>query len=200
MSTVRVRIFVRRLLPFSVFICASLALLVLATRDGSVSAPNPSTGHAGARAQLARRLPEISFNGHRLADVVLFFNDLSGARIEVKWDALEAEGVTRDSPVVARLKDCRFSKCLATVLNDVGARRARLTYYASPDGTWVITTRADYVARYTVCRVYDVRDLLLYDAVPQTRAERNDALLALIRDTIDPTAWRESGGPFTITA
>jgi hypothetical protein len=58
----------------------------------------------------------------------------------------------------------------------------------------------DELAKYTVIRVYDVRDLVERELVLSSKLKKDlasdtsDALIRLIQGTIDPTSWRDNGG------
>ena len=50
--------------------------------------------NAPALKSLSRTLPEISFDGNSLGDVIDFLHDVTGQAIDVNWQALDAAGVT----------------------------------------------------------------------------------------------------------
>jgi hypothetical protein len=66
-----------------------------------------------------RVLPEVSFSGVALADVIDFMRDVTGKNIFVNWRELEAAGIKKDSPVEARLRNTTLSTTLKAVLESV---------------------------------------------------------------------------------
>jgi hypothetical protein len=64
---------------------------------------------------LRKRLPELHFNANGFADVVDFLRDVTGANIYVDWPAFEKNGVPRDTPISARLRDIPFQQALQLV-------------------------------------------------------------------------------------
>ncbi|HEV2296451.1 MAG TPA: hypothetical protein VGR35_21585 [Tepidisphaeraceae bacterium] len=108
---------------------------------------------------LERRLPELKLDAVPFSDVIDALRDLTNANIFVNWRALEAEGVDRAAPVTARLRDVRFSKALDTILADVGGGTVTLGYTID-EGVITISTVTD-LARNTLTRVYDIRDLII---------------------------------------
>lgn len=209
-----------------------------------------------ANSALNRTLPEVKFQGSSLKDCVDFLRDVSGANIHVNWRALEAAGVTGDTPVNMRLREVSLRKILTTLLNEAGPGGI-LTFYTS-EGVIEVTT-GELADKEMITRVYPVDDLIMevpdFTDAPNfsldqtgsgssgsgggsrggggrsggsssygsgggsgsggglfgstggsgatkekttTKQERADALVAMIRDTIRPEIWRESGGTASI--
>lgn len=86
-----------------------------------------------------RVLPEVSFSGQGVADVMDFLRDVSGANIFVNWNALERAGVKKDAPVTVRLKGTRLSLFIAYILEGIadGKTPLQATY---ADNVITITT------------------------------------------------------------
>jgi type II secretory pathway component GspD/PulD (secretin) len=118
-----------------------------------------STADQATALLLERRLPELKLDAVPFSDVVDGLRDLTNANIFVNWRALEAEGVDRAAPVTARLRDVKFSKALDTILADVGGGTVTLGYTID-EGVITISTETD-LARNTLTRVYDIRDLIV---------------------------------------
>jgi hypothetical protein len=166
-------------------------------RSGSTSATTnvSSESDRAAKEALDRRIAQIDFGGHRLDEAIDMLRNVSGANIFVEWGKLEAAGLTRETPVTARMRGVSLAKALNTVLSDVGGGNVRLAF-AMEAGVIRISTADEINAIDT--RVYDVRDLLVntpdFDSEkapepPTPPAERAAALTKLIRETIDPASW-----------
>lgn len=159
---------------------------------------------------LDRRIPQLDFNRQGLGDTIDELRHMTGADILVDWRALEAVGITRNSPVTARLKNIRLSKAIHMILSDVTGGSTKLAYVATESSIRIST--ADEL-RVLVTKVYDIRDLLVAvpdfepekhqppgahpetkpakpKEVPQTTAQRADAMINLIKETVDPLSWQ----------
>ena len=75
---------------------------------------------------LDRNLPEVNFNGQALSDVFDFLGDVSGSRINANWTSLAAAGISKDSPVVLRVKDLKYPTALRLVLESVTDGKAAI--------------------------------------------------------------------------
>jgi beta-lactamase regulating signal transducer with metallopeptidase domain len=84
-------------------------------------------------AKLNRELPDVSFDGVGLSDVMDFLHDVSRARIEVDWKALEQAGVGRNTPVTAKFHNIKFSKLLYVLLDSVTPKKGKLVYELDKD-------------------------------------------------------------------
>src|SRR5258706_11387111 len=112
---------------------------------------------AAANASLNRLLPEVKFQGSTLKDCFEFLRDVSGANIHVNWRALEAAGVTGDTPVNVRLREVSLRKVLTVLLNESGV--GLLTFYTS-EGVIEVTT-AELADKEMITRVYPIDDLIM---------------------------------------
>jgi hypothetical protein len=111
-----------------------------------------------ANSALNRTLPEVKFQGSSLKDCVDFLRDVSGANIHVNWRALEAAGITGDTPVNMRLREVSLRKILTTLLNEAGPGGI-LTFYTS-EGVIEVTT-GELADKEMITRVYPVDDLIM---------------------------------------
>jgi hypothetical protein len=133
--------------------------------------------------------------------------DQTNVNLLVDWRALEAAGIDRNTPVSTRVRDVKFSKALRIILDHVGGDTVKLSY--AIDGNIVNVSTADSLAKDTVTRVFDIRDIIIevpdYTAeksAPQTqpadpaklRAKNIELVTDLIKETVDPDSWRENGG------
>ena len=131
-----------------------------ATRDQTVAGEqHDNREDRAAQAQLERPLPELNFEGVAFSDVMDFLRDVSGANIFVNWKALETAGIDRTAPVTLKLRNIKFSKALTLILNNVGGGTVALGYTID-EGVISISTQ-DELAKNTITRVYDIRDLII---------------------------------------
>jgi len=119
------------------------------------------------RARLGRRLDKINFDNTEFSDTVRFLRDVSGLKVDVKWDALSASGVEPTTPVNVRMRGTSVDEALRGILDDVGG--VNPVGYTVENGVVTITSQEDLQSR-TVTRVYDIRDLAT--RVPQFQGPR----------------------------
>jgi hypothetical protein len=99
----------------------------LSVQEGVIvisTVPDPAHPRAGVAmgklpAGADRMLPEINFGGQAFSDVIDFLRDVSGLKIQVDWTALKQAGISKDAPVIARVRDVKFSTALRFVLESV---------------------------------------------------------------------------------
>jgi protein involved in polysaccharide export with SLBB domain len=142
----------------------------------------------GMVAMLDRKLPEVTFDGVPLTDVVDFLRDVTGANIFVDWRALEAAGIDRKALVAARLKDVAFKDALAVVLRGVSHD---LRYTIQNGMIQIGTAPAAAKPAQLSVSAYDVGDLVAAAADPKEGAQ---ALANVISQTVRPEFWRGGGG------
>jgi beta-lactamase regulating signal transducer with metallopeptidase domain len=165
--------------------------------------------------RLDRVLPEVTFDGVGLSDVIDFMRDVSGAKIFVNWKSLEAAKIDRNAPVTVRLRNVQLFKALNIILDAAAGGGREKLGYTIDDGVLTIST-ADDLGKNVQVRVYDVRDLLVIppDYIPSqlagglsgpttrpttapagpTREELVKSLQAMIEDTVAPETWKDHGG------
>ncbi|QOV88935.1 hypothetical protein [Humisphaera borealis] len=155
--------------------------IALAVVAGLVTVLPPSTSDVSAQARptqgvakgaMSRRLPDVKLQNVSLGDAIEFIRDVSGANVTVNWRALEAAGVSKETPINVRLNGVSLRKVLATVLNEAGAGTG-LTYIVDED-VIEITTQA-IADQKMYMRIYPIEDLLLeipnFDNVPDFSLE-----------------------------
>jgi len=122
------------------------------------------------QANLNRKIPELSFDEVGFGEVVDFLRGASGANLFVDWKSLEAAGISRNTPVSARMRNISFSKALSVILDAASGGNKKLGFRVE-DGVITITT-ADELSKNVTVRVYDIRDLLVTvpDFIPQVEA------------------------------
>ncbi len=124
------------------------------------------------RQKLGVRVPKLDFNEIKFENVVEFLRDISGLSLHVKWNALQAAGIDKTTPVTVQLRDVTFEKALRVILDDVGG--VNPLSYILDDGVITISTKED-LSRRTVTRVYDIRDLIFrVPNFPGPRIELSD--------------------------
>lgn len=187
------------------------------TAPVAVTTPAEEPGDsASVRAWLARDVGQLDLDGKRLSDVVATLSEAAGgADIIVDWPAVAKVGVTRESTVCGRLRHTTLEKALRELAASVLNSRARLAV-ATVHGVILISTEEDIDAASATTRTYEIKDLLVdvpdFDDVPtlgaapatapadpppaelsMTRRERTDAIIKLVRETVDPPSWDKIG-------
>ena len=118
----------------------------------------PAASAQSARRTLGRVLPEVKFDGVALEECIDFLRDVSGANIHVNWRALEASGITQDTPVTLRLRSVSIAKVLSLLLNEAGG--GDTLAYDMDENVISITTKEQANQRL-ITRIYPVDDLLM---------------------------------------
>ena len=103
-------------------------------------------------------MPSLNLTGVTLSDALEFIRDVSAANVHVNWNALEAAGVAKDTPINIRLQRVSMRKVLNLLLSE-SESGAPLTFYVD-DGVIEITTR-EIADKIMVTRVYPIEDLIL---------------------------------------
>ncbi len=110
-------------------------------------------------------LPRLSlrFDEMPLAEVVTFFRRRTGLNLTVDWRALEAIGVSRDTPVTLTIdKPVPLTQALDLVVdlfNPAAPPTGRVFW--DVDGGIIVLTSGEALDRELVTRVFDVSDLLV---------------------------------------
>ncbi|MGC4030359.1 MAG: hypothetical protein QM754_01240 [Tepidisphaeraceae bacterium] len=125
--------------------------------------------------------------------------------IDVQWDALTKAGWQKESAVSLNLRNVRLSTVLTTAYEHLpeGPNGGKVTeaiqYRVLPSGRIIVTTQSDLLSRFIETKRYPVGDLLVFMPSPEykevpTRAELEDSITSLIRDTIAVGSWAEKPG------
>jgi hypothetical protein len=184
----------------------------------------PSVRQAEADAGLDRIVPDLKFDKTPCAEVFDWLHEQTRANIAVNWQALEAEGIDRTTPITLRLTGLPLRRVIELVGEQMGKGEARITSYASR-GAIEVSTESKW-PRTTVVRIYDVRDIVNAEVearwqIDHPRAvttqppgggnvcfpatERTESLDGiyeavytelgeLIQENLSPEMWREAGG------
>jgi len=141
-------------------VCVTTQREAIAARRADASEAGPVAG----RKPVSRPAPpaEIRFDHLPLSDVVTFFQEATGVNFQVGWNALEAVGITRDTPVSLELSGVTYGRALTAVtdLLSSGKDKYASVYWLVDDGVVRITTGSDLDKDLKV-RILDVTDLLL---------------------------------------
>ena len=130
-----------------------------------------------------------------LKDAVDALRHATGRDIFVNWRALEAAGVSRETKVSIVLAKTTVGQAIQLLLDVAAGARDKLGAVVD-DGVITIST-ADDLAKNTMTRVYNVRDLVAAPDLPggeDRREQRVAALTRLITSTVASKTWRETGG------
>ena len=117
-----------------------------------------SPANRAVRQKLRERQQKLEFTDVPLEQVIEFIRDISGVSIDPRWSALEQAGVTRETPVKVKLSGVTIEKALRTILE--GVSTVTPLGYVIDEGVITISTKDD-LARQTIVRVYDIRDLII---------------------------------------
>jgi hypothetical protein len=159
---------------------------------------------AAAVEVLQRRLPyEFRVEGSLAVVAEAVGTELHPYKIFVNWRTLEDAGVRRDTPVRADVGGLQIDDALVRILAAADGATGTLAFEID-DGVVIVNTK-DELARNTLTRVYDVRDLvggananaspavLLRWADPAQVSAAEAALSNDLAETIDPASWRPCG-------
>ena len=148
----------RRVSPRGFRLLSTLTLALIALAVALPWRNAQATPSGDARRALNTVLPELNLAGVTLADALEFARDVSSANIHVNWPALEAAGVSKDTPVNVRVRNVSLRKVLNLVLSESGSG-VPLTFYID-DGVIEVTTR-ELADRVLITKVYPIDDLIL---------------------------------------
>jgi hypothetical protein len=122
---------------------------------GTTFAVSPNVA---ARKALGTVIPAVNFQNVTLRDAMDFLREVSNVNLHVNWKALDASGVTADTPVNMKLRTVTLRKVMNLLLTEASGG-ATLTWYLE-EGVIEVTTREIADAEmFTI--VYDVSDLLI---------------------------------------
>src|SRR2546421_12433250 len=77
-----------------------------------------NAANAQTRAQLDRVLPAVNFANVTLKDAIDFLRDVSGLNIHLNWKAIEAAGITEDTPINIKLPQGLLREGLGLLLSE----------------------------------------------------------------------------------
>ncbi|MBI5725877.1 MAG: hypothetical protein HZA50_18095 [Planctomycetes bacterium] len=116
---------------------------------------------------------DLNFENVALADVLEFLREKTGLNFFINWNALQASGIGKDTPVSLKASGLSVAKVLNMILDSVSANKGKLErlYWIVEDGVVTITTGESLNQESTV-RMFDIGDLLF--EVPRFTSPRID--------------------------
>jgi hypothetical protein len=139
---------------------------------------------ADARAaQVLRRTLSVKFDNAPLVQALDFIAENAGIDVMPDWKGLEGVGVDRNSPVSLNLRQgAPVEQVLTWILRSAAGGDA--VGYALDHGVIVVAPQ-DRLERMVITRAYPIGGDL---------ANSGQGLEQLVRDTVAPHSWRETGG------
>ncbi len=131
------------------------------TQERLANASGNGLSEADRRTMRALETPvaQVNFEGFRLANVIAFLQEQTGANFDPNWNALDFSGIDQDTPITLRLQNVTAEVVLERVLRQISSDFERITY-AIESGIIVISTERDLQEAVSL-QVYDIRDLLV---------------------------------------
>jgi hypothetical protein len=99
-------------------------VIVISTKEGAdrfataVSVDTSKWDDASQKA-MRKQLPEVTFDGVGLSDVVDFLRDATHANFVVDWNAMEKAGIDKNRPVGAKLRNVAFGDALGMIFQSM---------------------------------------------------------------------------------
>ncbi len=105
---------------------------------------------------------EFSFDNTAVKLVLQFVFDLADVNYHVNWRALEAGGITPDTPITIKAKDITPGRALDMVLDQLSAGKDKLgsVYWIVDEGVVEIST-GDALNQRTKTKTFEIADLLM---------------------------------------
>ncbi|HTW94778.1 MAG TPA: hypothetical protein VMD30_08300 [Tepidisphaeraceae bacterium] len=157
---------------------------------------NPAEAKADALAVAQLERPAYPFRCENAAldEIVAFFGDVSHLNVELDTAALNNAAIDPTSPVTVPLLQNVTNEGVLKAIFAASGYAANLDYQIR-DGTIVIST-PEALNRITICRVFDVRDLL---PAPSTQpTDGADRLIHSIEAGVLPKSWLPEGGQYSL--
>lgn len=182
----------------------------------------PARRQARTEAMLRVRLPEVRLEGVTLAQAVETLRRLSGADLSAEL-ALQTDAA--DEQIDIRLRDVTLDQALTALTGYLQPRASDYIVHFVHDGR-IVLAPADRVGHRPYVRVYDISDIysdlpepapvfdhttptdgssgagaLFNDRSPdvaRTRAEYEEELARLLKESCHPDAWYDAGGPLAM--
>ena len=135
---------------------------------------------------------QLEFVETRLQDVVDYLKSYHGIEIQLDTKALGDVGVATDTPITKSVKNVALRSALQLLLKEHG-----LTYMIQ-DEVLLITTPEE-AENHLETKIYPVADLVLPPNATAESVADFDSLIELLKTTVRPTAWDDTGGAGSIS-
>lgn len=164
----------------------------------------PTTGMTQAIRQALRDVTTLRYQEQPLGDVVAELKDRHKIEIQLDTAALDAAGVTSDTPVTIDVAGLPLGEAL-----DLMLKQLELSFTIR-DEVLLVTTPEEFETQL-VTRIYPVSDLVLAEARAAAGSSNNasgiptkygppvDRLFNVVTSTIAPTSWTDVGGTGAIS-
>lgn len=135
-----------------------------------------ATNEEEARERL-EALMDVDFEETPLTDVAEFLQSRIGVQVLFGKQALDAEGISLDTPVTLKVRRVKASKAIDLILRNVAGGSGNTLAYYLEDGLLFMTTESDprFVKRDMEVHVYNCRDLLRLESFKPEPAAGADA-------------------------
>ncbi len=108
-----------------------------------------------------RQPVQVNFEAIQLSLVIDYLRNITGLNFYVNWPALEAAGVSQETPITLQLSNVPAEQAMRLVLQQAAATAfGEQIGFSVIEGVVQISTMAD-LNRSTDIRIYDIRDLLV---------------------------------------
>src|SRR4051812_1000126 len=178
------------------FVLGTLTIMLLRPA-GAMRPPSPER-ITEAELALERPVGEIDFDNTPLEQAVAALARATGTPIVVDWADLEPKGLKRTEPVTLRARGIPLDEALDRILEPLNAFPDGPITYSAETGKVVVGT-IERVAPRSIVRIYDVRDLLgpetLPDPKPPTTLPASLAGLACYFGPAPPPSTIAAGAP-----
>jgi type II secretory pathway component GspD/PulD (secretin)/tetratricopeptide (TPR) repeat protein len=142
----------------------------ISERRGEPIAFLDTPDNRAALATLESKQVPVEFTDTPLASALAFLQTVSGLNVDVNWEALQAAGVDRDTPLNMRISKASVRAVLDRVLERAGMDSTDPPAWGVQDGIVVVATKS-IINRNKTLVIYDIRDLLVevpdYANVPE---------------------------------
>jgi hypothetical protein len=163
--------------------------------DGLSARERQDSGEA--RKALSTQISEVKFESVTAEEAFAWLARSANATINVNWDVLELEKVSRTKRVRLHLWDVSLAQALSALLGQA-CENATPVSFAAHDRTILVSTSNDLGSKKEIV-IYNVRDLLEIRESDGSAAQGGaEELFPLITRTIAPDSWRDNGGDCSI--
>lgn len=129
--------------------------------QGDMAKSRASLAAGSAKSLLRMRVAEVDWDEQALEDVVEWLREKSEDKVNIlfRWNALEGEGIDRDTIITLRVRRQTVGDILAEVVDQMSPD-GRVTFHGVEDRL-IVSTKQDF-NRKLYLRVYEVTDILFH--------------------------------------